>query len=173
MHGSLCLPSTSTRMGCVKPSRSHPPTPQLKRSFKYDICISDRSKLPVERATKSLARNSWVLRVQYGCCGYTDEYDVLRCLILSGEVSFPDFTRHFFPFMNWNYRQLCKVHAESIDTGFKSMESRLKISILCIVSFVIFYFHKHRNTLFWEDILTLPEKIYLLCPRSISSLKSK
>ena len=32
-------------------------TPQLKHRFMYDICISDRSKLPVERATKSLARN--------------------------------------------------------------------------------------------------------------------
>ena len=71
MHGSLCLPSNSTRMGWVKPSTSQPPTPQLKRSFKYDICIFDRSKLPVERATKSLARNSWVLRVQHGYCWYT------------------------------------------------------------------------------------------------------
>ena len=38
------------------PYASFPPQPKLR--FKYDICISDRSKLPVERATKSLARNS-------------------------------------------------------------------------------------------------------------------
>ena len=57
------------------PSATFPP--QLKRSFKYDICIFDRSKLPVERAIRRLARNSWVLRVQHGYCWYTDGYNDL------------------------------------------------------------------------------------------------
>ena len=57
------------------PSATFPP--QLKRSFKYDICISDRSKLPVERARRRSARNSWVLRVQHGYCWYADEYNDL------------------------------------------------------------------------------------------------
>ena len=77
MHGSLCLSSNSTRMGWVKPSTSQPPTPQLKRSFKYDICISDCSKLWAERARRRLVRNSWVLRVQHRYCWYTDGYDDL------------------------------------------------------------------------------------------------
>ena len=37
------------------------------------ICISNRSKLRVERTKKSLARNSRVLRVQVLCCLYTDD----------------------------------------------------------------------------------------------------
>ena len=37
------------------PSATFPP--QLKRSFKYNICISNRSKLPAERATRCLVRN--------------------------------------------------------------------------------------------------------------------
>ena len=36
------------------------------------ICISNRSKLRVERTKKSLARNSRVLRVQVLYCLYTD-----------------------------------------------------------------------------------------------------
>ena len=62
------------------PSNPHllnPLTPQLKHRFMYDICFSDRSKLPVERETKSLTRNSWVLRVQHRYCWYTDGYDDL------------------------------------------------------------------------------------------------
>ena len=57
------------------PSATFPP--QLKRSFKYDICISDRSKLPAERARRRSVRNSWVLRVQNRCCWYT-----ARCVSL-------------------------------------------------------------------------------------------
>ena len=73
------------------PSATFPPQP--KRSFKYDICISDRSKLPVERATKSLARNSWVLRVQHRYCWYTDEYDDLcRECAIGGMPKGPHFT---------------------------------------------------------------------------------
>ena len=59
--------------------------PQLKRSFKYDICIFDRSKLPVERARRRLARNSWVLRVQHRYYWYTDEYnDLCRECAING-----------------------------------------------------------------------------------------
>ena len=65
------------------PSATFPP--QLKRSFKYDICISDRSKLPVEWARRRLVRNSWVLRVQHGYCWYTDEYgDLCRECAIGG-----------------------------------------------------------------------------------------
>ena len=32
--------------------------PQLNLRFMYDICISDRSKLPAERAGRRLVRNS-------------------------------------------------------------------------------------------------------------------
>ena len=38
------------------PYASFPPQP--KHRFMYDICISDRSKLPVERARRRLTRNS-------------------------------------------------------------------------------------------------------------------
>ena len=59
--------------------------PQLKRSFKYDICSSDCSKLPAERARRRSARNSWVLRVQHRCCWYTDGYnDLCRECAISG-----------------------------------------------------------------------------------------
>ena len=157
MRGSLCLPSKSTRMGWVKPSRSHPPTPQLKRSFKYDICISDRSKLPVERATKSLARNSWVLRVQNGCCGYTDEYDVLRCLILSGEVSFPEFTRHFFPSLTETIDSFAKCILNQWTQASNLWKVGWKYQFCAL-------YHSLYST-FTSIEIPFSEKIYLHCQR--------
>lgn len=42
----------------------------------YNICISNRSKLRVERTRKSLARNSWVSSVQYIYYLHTTTYSV-------------------------------------------------------------------------------------------------
>ena len=73
MYSIPVIPTQSTENeGWVSRVKS-----QRKRSFKYDICISDRSKLPVERARRRLARNSWVLRVQHRYYWYTDEYNDL------------------------------------------------------------------------------------------------
>ena len=45
----------------------------LVKELRSYICISNRSKLRVERTKKSLALNSRVLRVQVLYCLYTDD----------------------------------------------------------------------------------------------------
>ena len=61
----------------------------LVKELRSYICISNRSKLRVERTKKSLARNSRVLRVQVLYCLYTDDcnYGERKCARKMNEKS--------------------------------------------------------------------------------------